>query len=213
MERMLESELWTIVRTGPSMAVLLRPLGYQVSVPIFIGHLEAQSILAGFGGMANPRRRPLTHDLMACLIGHAGFTLVRVEIYDIKNSTFLSRLRFHRDLYTKKETATEKTAGEKPLIIDSRPSDAVALAIRCKCPIFIAQRIVSDVGVPEEFFLGITDETIPPPPEPSVNSRRMALQTELEDAVAQEEYERAAKIRDMLILMDKEGLPEFPGEL
>ncbi|MDR2101944.1 MAG: bifunctional nuclease family protein, partial [Treponema sp.] len=65
MERMLESELWTIVRTGPSMAVLLRPLGYQVSVPIFIGHLEAQSILAGFGGP--PQQRPLTHDLMACL--------------------------------------------------------------------------------------------------------------------------------------------------
>ncbi|MDR3160091.1 MAG: bifunctional nuclease family protein [Spirochaetaceae bacterium] len=211
MENMLESEIWTIVRTGPSMAVLLRPRGYQVSVPIFIGHLEAHSILVGFG--AAPRQqRPLTHDLMVSLIRHAGLVLARVEIYDIKNSAFLSRLFFHRNLRIGEKTSGEET-GEKPLIVDSRPSDAVALAIRCKCPVFIAQRIVSDVGVPEEFFLGITDEAISPPPEPSANSRRIALQTELEDAVAQEEYERAAEIRDMLILMDREGLAEFPEDL
>jgi bifunctional DNase/RNase len=202
---MLKSEIWTIVRTGLSMAVLLRPLGYQVSVPIFIGQLEAQSILAGFGRAALSRQKSFTHDLMAELIRRAGFELVRAEIYDIKNSAFLARLFFHGSLYT-----GEKKTGEKPLVFDSRPSDAVALAIRCKCPIFIAQKIVSDMGVPEEFFLGITEEAVPLPTESSVNSRRMALQAELEDAVAQEEYERAAEIRDMLILMDKEGLPEFP---
>jgi bifunctional DNase/RNase len=200
---MMESEIWTIVRTGPTMAVLLRPRGYQVSVPIFIGHLEAQSILTGFGGDAGLRRRRLSiHDLMAELIRQLGFELVRVEIYDIKNSAFLSRLFLQGNLH----------AGGKSLTFDSCPSDAVALAIRCKCPIFIAQKIVIEVGIPEEFFLGVSEKIPPPPQEFSGSSRRIALQTELEDAVAQEEYERAAEIRDMLILMDQEGLPGFPED-
>ncbi|MDR2746840.1 MAG: bifunctional nuclease family protein [Treponema sp.] len=210
---MLKSEIWTVTRTGPGMAVLLRPLGYQVSVPIFIGRLEAQSILAGFGTAALSRQNPFTHDLMAEMILRAGFELVRVEIYDIKNSAFLSRLFLSGSLRIGEdpgENPGENPAGEKSLVFDCRPSDAVALAIRCKCPIFIAQKIVSDVGVPEEFFLGITEEAVPLPTESAVNSRRMALQTELEDAVAQEEYERAAEIRDILIRVDKEGLPEFP---
>jgi bifunctional DNase/RNase len=199
MEKMLEAEIWTIVRTGPSMAVLLKPLGYQVSVPVFVGHREAQSILTGFGGTAGRRRRPATHDLMVELIRQMGFELVRVEIYDIKNSSFLSHLFF------------QGSTGQKSLTFDSAPSDAVALAVRCKCPIFIAQRIVIEVGVPEEFFLGVPEEAAPPPEELSGNSRRMALQAELEEALAQEAYERAATIRDMLILMDKEARPEFPG--
>ena len=202
MENMLEAEIWTIVRTGPSMAILLKPLGYQVSVPIFIGHREAQSILTGLGEGASPRRSPSTHDLMADFVRQMGFELVRVEISDIKNSAFLSRLFFQGTQH----------AGGKSLTFDSSPSDAVALAIRCKCPIFIAQKIVIEVGVPDEFFVGVSEKAAPPSQEFSGNSRRMALQSELEDAVAQEEYERAAKIRDMLILMDKESLPEFPED-
>jgi bifunctional DNase/RNase len=199
MQKMLEVEIWTIIRTDQGNAVLLRPLGSEISVPIFIGPLESQSLLIGFSGVSFSR--PLTHDLLLHIIYRMGIKLVRTEIYDIKENTFLAHLYLEGNQYPP----------ENPLILDSRPSDALALALRCKCPVFMAGKVVADVGVPTDTFINTPGEDLIFSPEPDFeeepeisekNLRRLALQAELETAVANEEYERAAEIRDAIILLE-----------
>ncbi|MDR3166590.1 MAG: bifunctional nuclease family protein [Treponema sp.] len=209
MQKMLEVEIWTIIRTDQGNAVLLRPLGSDISVPIFVGPLESQSILIGLSGMSFPR--PLTHDLLLHVINRVGINLVRTEIYDIKENTFLARLYLEGNRYPP----------ENPLVLDSRPSDAIALALRCKCPVFVAGKVVTNVGVPVDMFINTSGEDSPFPPgttsdsvkEPEISEkklRRLILQAELDTAVANEEYERAAEIRDALSLLDSQTGP-FPA--
>jgi bifunctional DNase/RNase len=199
MQKMIVVEIWTIIKTDQGNAVLLRPLGSDISVPIFIGPLESQAILIGLGGMTFPR--PLTHDLILDLIHRVGFSLIHTEIYDIKDNVFLARLYLDRD------------PPGSPLILDSRPSDAIALALRCKCPILVSKKVLVSTGVPVDVFINAPGEDPAFPSEAHLEERsemrekslrRLALQTELEGAVASEEYERAAKIRDALVLLDSE---------
>jgi bifunctional DNase/RNase len=203
---MVEAEIWTIAQTDQGNAVLIRPLGSDISVPVFIGQFEAQSILIGYGEVVIPR--PLTHDLLLTLIHRLGLELIRVELYDLKDSTFYARLIL----------SGKGFSGNKPLIIDSRPSDAFALVVRSKCPVFVSQKVVEEAGIPVDLIINAANEgsQISPgfntrgmaPPEPDFSraaARRNALQAELEQAVMAEEYERAAEIRDILSLLDKES--------
>ncbi len=217
---MLEAEIWTIARMDDGTAVLLRPLGSAVAVPIFIGESEAQAILLGLGDVSDRRSvdrksadlksavsRPLTHDLLLELIKKEGLTLYRAEVHDLSDNIFYSRL-----LLTGREFS-EKT----PLILDSRPSDALALAVRCKCPVFIAPKVVDQAGLPVEFFLDAVGDNTGISADTDIRklnghdpdlfgfiARRETLQLELNRAVAAEEYEKAAEIRDVLALLDKE---------
>jgi bifunctional DNase/RNase len=206
MDRIVEAEIWTITRTDEGTAVLLRPLRSEIAVPIFIGESEAQAILLGLGEVRVSR--PLTHDLVMKLIEKNGLDLYQVKIHDLRNSIFYSQI-----LLTGREFS-----GNDPMILDSRPSDALALAIRCKCPVFIAQKVVDQAGLPVEFFLDAVGDTGalsadtstgklngPTPDAPGFIAPRETLQMELEQAVAAEEYERAAEIRDVMALLDKKG--------
>jgi bifunctional DNase/RNase len=208
MDRILEAEIWTIAQIEDGTAVLLRLLNTDIAVPIFIGENEAQAILLGLRGEMVVSR-PLTHDLLLGLIKRDGLELYQVKIHDLRNSIFYSQL-----LLTGREFS-EKT----PMILDSRPSDAIALVVRCKCPVFIAQKVVDQAGLPVEFFLDAigdngtisADTTVGrcndhiPPHVPGFIARRETLRMELDQAVAAEEYEKAAEIRDVLALLDKEG--------
>ncbi|MCL2042938.1 MAG: bifunctional nuclease family protein [Treponema sp.] len=194
MKKILPAEIWTIVQTKEGYAVLLRPLNKNVAVPIFVGQLEVQSVLIGKEGISLPR--PLTHDLLLTLLDSQGLTLNRVEIHDLKDNIFHAQLVITGGTYT---------AG-KPLVLDSRPSDAFGLVTRCKCPIFISSEIVKSTGIPLDFFLDalenndeITSDISPHDDE------RSRLFTQLNDAVEKEEYERAAEIRDLLKMMDEEN--------
>jgi bifunctional DNase/RNase len=201
MDKMLEAEIWTIARMEDGTAVLLRPLGAEIAVPIFIGESEAQAILLGLGEVSDLRSavpRPLTHDLLLDLIKKDSLALYRAEVHDLSDSIFYSRL-----LLTGREFSQKH-----PLTLDARPSDAVALAVRSKCPVFIAQKVTDQVGLPVEFFLDAigngganSADTIK---TSGFIDRREGLQLELDQAVADEAYERAAEIRDVLALLDKE---------
>ena len=90
MNTLVKAEIWTIARTDQGNAVLVRPIGAEIAVPIFIGQLETQSILIGFGDVAVPR--PLTHDLMLSVVRRMGSELLRIEINDLKDGTFFARL-------------------------------------------------------------------------------------------------------------------------
>jgi bifunctional DNase/RNase len=199
---MIEAEVWTIVRTNQGNAVLLRPLGLDVSVPIFIGQFETQAILIGFGEIAISR--PLTHDLLLDTIRRLGFDLFRAEVHDIRDGTFYARLLLSGQNHTARD----------PLILDARPSDAFALAVRCKCPIFVSEKVVEAAGVPLDLIIDEAPGTGHFPgdfdagalgPEFKAQSRRDTLRAELEAAVEAEEYERAAEIRDILAILDKEN--------
>ncbi|MDR1374333.1 MAG: bifunctional nuclease family protein [Treponema sp.] len=198
---MMEAEIWTVVRTNQGNAVLLRPLGSDISVPIFIGQFETQAILIGLGEIAVPR--PLTHDLLLDMIRRLGFDLFRTEVYDLKGGTFYARLFL----------SGQNHNARNPLILDARPSDTFALAIRCKCPVFVSKKVMEKAGVSidliideasrEDYSSGNIDEKSFDP-ELKVQSCRKTLRAELEAAVEAEEYERAAEIRDILAILNKE---------
>jgi bifunctional DNase/RNase len=203
---MCETEIWTIARLSDGTALLLRPLRSNLAVPIFIGESEAQAILLGLGDAAFSR--PLTHDLFLEFIQKGAFALCRVEVCDLRDNVFYARIILKgRDF-----------SGENPLVLDARPSDALALAVRAKCPIFISAKVTNEAALPLEFFLDAigeceeisADTTMDSfadlePELPGFVARRESLRIELDQAVASEEYERAAELRDVLALLDREG--------
>jgi len=207
MNTLVKAEIWTIARTDQGNAVLIRPIGAEIAVPIFIGQLETQSILIGFGDVSIPR--PLTHDLMLSLLDRLGAELLRIEINDLKDGTFYARL-----------VLTEKnTPRNEEFTMDARPSDALALAVRKKCPVYIAENVVEAAGVAVNLIvdaatLDESSENQPmdeqgerakqSEPRTSKNIQQEILQAELDRAVAAEEYERAAEIRDLLASLNNQ---------
>lgn len=176
---LVEAEIWTVAHTEQGNAVLVKPLGSELAVPIFIGQLEAHSILIGLGGVPMPR--PLTHDLFISLMEKMNILLERVEITDLKEGTFYSRLLLRQ--------------GGKKMIVDSRPSDALGLAVRVKCPIYIAEPIISEAGVSVKLVSEEEPkENIPSPRELEISR----LKSELDKALEAENYEEAARLRDRL---------------
>jgi bifunctional DNase/RNase len=184
MEKMLQAEIWTVAQTREGNVVLLRPLDSNIAIPVFVGQLEIQSILIGMEDIKLPR--PLTHDLFLSLLESQGLKLDRVEIQEIKGNTFHACLVISNGINA-----------DKPLMLDSRPSDALGLAARRKCPILVSQDIVKQTGITIDLFMDLLSED----KKAGVNEnqkRRNLLQRQLNEAVENEEYEKAAKIRDML---------------
>lgn len=197
--RMYICEIWSIAETNQGNAVLLRPQGMEIAVPIFIGTLEMQSILIGKEGVSLPR--PLTHDLFLTMLGRVNLAIKKVEIHELKNNTFHARLIITGGEFT----------NEKPLVLDSRPSDAFALAVRKRYPIYIASTVIEQAGIPLDFFIEAFEKSGGENSgEDERADKHQSLLEQLERAVAEEEYERAAEIRDLLKRMDTEA-GENPG--
>ncbi len=153
--------------------VLLRSAAGPRVLPIFIGAPEAQAIALRLDKVTVPR--PLTHDLMKALLDNLECRLQRVVICALRESTFFAKL----DL--------DSNAG--PAEIDARPSDAIALALRCGAPIFVAEQVMDAAGV---------DMSAPPDGAPGAADPAETLKRQLEQAVSEERYEDAAVLRDRL---------------
>jgi bifunctional DNase/RNase len=108
--------------------IMLREVEGERSFPIVIGIFEATSIDRRVKGMASPR--PLTHDLVAAVIDQMGGELQDVYINELKEHTYFAKLRIRKD-------------GEL-VEIDSRPSDAIALAVTARVPIFVAEDVLGE---------------------------------------------------------------------
>ncbi len=185
---LVEAEIWSIARIGQDNAVLIRPVGTQLAVPIYIDQSQTQSILIGLGNVPLPR--PLTHDLLISTLKQIGVQIQRVEITSLKDGTYFAQLILEHN-------------GEK-IIIDSRPSDSIALAVRTKCPIFIAEEVVAEAA---NEISEITGETIEASEsrektpdisrEESVSEQEL-LETKLKIAIDGEDYEQAALLRDKI---------------
>ena len=106
--------------------VVLVDLSGQKALPIWIGVFEAEAISRGLEEVVT--LRPMTHDLMKQILDTFQVTVRRVVIHDLKENTFYANLYLNVD-------------GEE-LIVDSRPSDAIALAVRVKAPIFVSESVI-----------------------------------------------------------------------
>lgn len=183
----IEAEVWMVARTDKGNTVLVRPLNSDRAVPIFIGTLEAQNILLGMGEVEIPR--PLTHDLLLACLRDLGANLLHVEIHSLEEGTYFANL------------VVEGPKGR--LLIDSRPSDALALAVRAECPIFLNEALLAEASVDISTIQAEEDEPAGPAPrtlsdEEVAAERKEELEKELARAVAEENYEEAARLRDQL---------------
>jgi bifunctional DNase/RNase len=106
--------------------VVLVDLSGQKALPIWIGVFEAEAISRGLEGAMT--LRPMTHDLMKQILDTFEVTITRVIIHDLKENTFYANLYLN--------------VGGTELVVDSRPSDAIALAVRVKAPIFVAESVI-----------------------------------------------------------------------
>lgn len=158
-------------------------------LPIFIGAAEAQSIAIWMNKIDVPR--PLTHDLLKNALDFLECRLLRIEVWNLEDGTFFARLVLNRD-------GTDMT-------IDSRPSDAIALALRCDAPIYVAKNVMNEAGriFEEDEEPGKTKtEASSSSGSFKDNEKKVqltpveALTHRLEEAVAEERYEDAAKLRD-----------------
>lgn len=111
--------------TNLPIVILKDPDGQRV-LPIWVGAVEANAVALQIENVAPPR--PLTHDLVRSILLELGASLVRVVIHDLRESTFFAYLELKRD--------TDTT------LVDVRPSDALALALRAKAPVFVHPRVL-----------------------------------------------------------------------
>ena len=101
--------------------IILRDDTNERVLPIWVGPVEANAIALQVENVSTPR--PMTHDLLRQVVAELGGTLVRVIIHDLKDSTFYAYLEILKD--------------NERILIDARPSDALALSLRTKVPIFV----------------------------------------------------------------------------
>jgi uncharacterized protein len=106
--------------------VILRDVENQLFLPIWIGISEAQAIASHIEGREPPR--PMTHDLLRSVVEKLGGKVAKIVISDLKENTFFAALHLLR--------------GEEEIVVDARPSDAIALALRVEAPIFVLQSVL-----------------------------------------------------------------------
>jgi len=174
-------------------ALVLGEVGGRRRLPIIIGSFEAQAIAIEIEKMTPSR--PLTHDLFKSFAEVYGIMVQEVIIYNLVDGIFYSKLIC--------------SDGKKVMEIDARTSDAIAIAVRFECPIYTYEFILSSAGIVIEGNDFVYLENISENPEeissvsPTSTSGFSALsveelKTKLQEALAEESYEKAAKIRDEL---------------
>ena len=164
-------------------AVILGEINGNKKLPILIGSFEAQAIAVAMENMEP--NRPLTHDLFKNVLVALNVVLKEVIISNLIEGIFYSQLVCLQN--------------GKEILVDSRTSDAIALAVRFKCPIFAYQNILDEAGVVlenENLEDEDDDDDMINEDDPLGNYSQEDLQDLLNDALSNEDYEQAAIIRD-----------------
>ena len=123
-----------IDETRSEQVIVFREKDGTRYLPVVIGIAEVNAIKMKLSGIKPPR--PLTHDLLLQLVEQMGAKLTKVVIDKLQNNTFYAKLHVKR-------------AADGELVIDARPSDSVALALRAEVPIFVAEEVLGEAGVTE----------------------------------------------------------------
>ncbi len=173
--------------TGGAYAILLKEINGNRRLPIIIGAFEAQAIALEIEGIKPPR--PLTHDLLKQVLDNLGAAVMEVVIDELRENTFYAKIILEVSALTNE--------------VDARPSDAIALAVRTQSPIYVAEKVMESAAflpseesgkeerISEENPVSRNEE-VPKTKEAKIAS----LQNKLKEAIAAEEYEKAAKLRD-----------------
>ena len=125
--------------------VLLRDLSGEHQIPIWIGQAEAVAIASEMQGIRHPR--PMTHDLLRGAIETLGWTVSHIEINDLRDNTFYARIIVVR--------------GDEERSIDSRPSDAIALALRTSATIFVHDHVLREARMDPTVETDEADDDLP----------------------------------------------------
>ena len=180
----IELQVWGItynpVQSG-AYALQLRQVDGDYRIPIVVGVAEAQAIAMRLENVIPPR--PMTHDLMVSILHAFGISIDEVLIYEFNDGVFMSQILLND--------------GEKQVSLDSRTSDAIALALRTNARIFTTPEVLKLTGILiEKNEKG--DPVIRKEPRTLADYSLNELQSLLDDAVDREEYERAAEIQRMM---------------
>jgi len=111
--------------------VVLRDADNKLNLPIWIGLLEATAMATEIEGIK--MARPMTHDLLRSTLAALGATVESVEVNDLRENTYFALVHLRH--------------GDRSLMIDARPSDAIALALRTRCPIYVAKAVLEQSSV------------------------------------------------------------------
>jgi bifunctional DNase/RNase len=203
----LEAKIDNISVSNLGFIVFLKVLGDARVLPIFIGANEAQSIAIAYNNQTPPR--PLTHDLMKNVLGLLDVEVVKVQVTRLTDNTFFGRIHLRKE-------------GIEDMDVDARPSDAIALALRYRVPVFVhkdvyeaAAILVKEAeegeGEPNAVPAGAGPAGTAPGAGPSPvrgqdpvrapethMGKVEKLKEKLRRALAAEHYEEAARIRDEL---------------
>jgi uncharacterized protein len=116
---------------GKQPIVLLKTADGNKFLPIWIGHPEAAAILMKLQGASTPR--PMTHDLVADILEQLDAEVTRITVTELRDNTFYASITVHQN--------------GSEIEIDSRPSDAIAIAVRSDAPIFAAERVIEESAI------------------------------------------------------------------
>ncbi|MHA7128580.1 bifunctional nuclease family protein [Algoriphagus namhaensis] len=192
MEKLIELEILGLSSNHSQSGSFTLVLGETEGVrrlPIVIGMFEAQAIAIEMEKIIP--NRPMTHDLFKSFADSFHFHLDRIVITDMKEGVFYAKIHGHN--------------GSDLVEIDSRPSDAIAIAVRFDCPILCASKLMDELGVElseeaqeEERVAQRKTERQPKPKKDSglKDYSLDRLNQMLEQAITDEDYEKAARIRD-----------------
>jgi bifunctional DNase/RNase len=188
-------------QTGAYALVLAEENGRR-RIPIIVGGFEAQAIAIQLEGLKPPR--PLTHDLFLNFARTFNVDLLEITVYKLEEGVFFSKLTCDN--------------GQRIIEIDARTSDAIALALRFKCPIYTTEEILKKAGIildfEKEAAVQSANDPATPPRSISIqdnsltdelkNNNLQELKDLLNEAILGENYERASLIRDEINRRKKE---------
>jgi bifunctional DNase/RNase len=129
---------------GKQPIVLLKTVDGNRFLPIWIGHPEAAAILMKLQGAQTPR--PMTHDLLNDLLENLEAKCERVSVTELRDNTFYASITI--------------SVNGSEIEIDSRPSDAIALAVRCQAPIFAAEEVIDESSIEFEHEVEDQEEVV-----------------------------------------------------
>ncbi len=178
--------LSTSPSSGGAYVLILAEAQGSRRLPIIIGSSEAQAIALELENIKPPR--PMTHDLMKNLVLNFDSTVKQILINDLAEGTFYARIIFER--------------GDQLNEVDARPSDAIALAVRFGCPIYVTEQVLSEAGIVAEPEVGKTGSKTSSKENDKAGEKELSklekLELELHTAIETENYEKAAKLRDQI---------------
>lgn len=182
----VEGLTYSQIQSG-AYALILGQVGGSYRIPVVIGAQEAQSIAIKLEGIIPPR--PMTHDLFESFTHAFGIKLLQVYIYKFEDGIFYSEMTF--------------TDGDRQIVLDARTSDAIAIALRTKSPIYTTRDIMTATGfeLNEENITRLSDieEEADRNSEPKLQNYAIEeLESMLAKYIENEEYEEAAKIQAII---------------